>query len=579
MSWFSSSDPSEIDSLVSKATSESIPNGDIDFATALEISDLIRSKRVPSKVAMRSLKKPFLGTKNPNQQRSALKLIDFCIKNGGEHFLVDIASKEFMDPLIGILHDKSLNTEVKEYLLALIQSWSIMFSTHSNLSYVNEVYKKLQDEKFQFPEITQNIDSSLIESKVAPEWQDSDACMLCSKLFTVFNRKHHCRSCGGVFCQEHSSKSCELPELGITFPVRVCDNCYQEHMDKLEKERKSSKKSRSQKRAKASGLSTGDEDADLKKAIALSLQDTQIPVKETTKPKYQDEDEAMKAAIAASLEDIHETPAVKTTEKPANNFYSNILPSQDNNDNTAQYDSLPPLPPPSYEQANDTNITGNEEADAITFVKQVNEYMKTPASERTPISQNEGLRDLYGKVMNTRTKASSLANERKEQLDSYQELYSKIFTIEKLYDEILRARLQPKVERGSSVSMSPMQSPIQAPVQYPTSLSSYTSYTAPQVQGSRQNSVQNNSSRHSSTVFDRPAVPIPTEMKNKPSSPAIEPRGNSISSIGYAPIPTMLDSPGKQNTVKQNQRDTNTKIVSTAPKEVKTEEPINLIDL
>lgn len=35
------------------------------------------------------------------------------------------------------------------------------------------------------------------------EWKDSSKinnCSLCSKAFTLTNRKHHCRECGGVFC-------------------------------------------------------------------------------------------------------------------------------------------------------------------------------------------------------------------------------------------------------------------------------------------------------------------------------------------------------------------------------------------
>ncbi|GME95169.1 unnamed protein product [Ambrosiozyma monospora] len=147
MSWFGSSNSSvNIDEKIEEATSDSIPNGDIDFAIALEITDSIRSKQVDAKDAMRALKKRFLNNKNPNTQKSSLKLIDFCIKNGGEHFLTKISSKEFMDPLAGAVNDKHLNHSVKEYLLESIQSWSIMLSTNPKMSYVNKTYQKLQKE-------------------------------------------------------------------------------------------------------------------------------------------------------------------------------------------------------------------------------------------------------------------------------------------------------------------------------------------------------------------------------------------------------------------------------------------------
>eukprot|EP00161_Ancyromonas_sigmoides_P000857 TRINITY_DN10684_c0_g1_i4.p1 TRINITY_DN10684_c0_g1~~TRINITY_DN10684_c0_g1_i4.p1 ORF type:complete len:263 (-),score=101.62 TRINITY_DN10684_c0_g1_i4:90-821(-) len=51
-------------------------------------------------------------------------------------------------------------------------------------------------------------------------------CMLCSKAFGTFNRRSHCRRCGGVFCGGCSNSKCELLRYG--FPdekVRVCNNC------------------------------------------------------------------------------------------------------------------------------------------------------------------------------------------------------------------------------------------------------------------------------------------------------------------------------------------------------------------
>ena len=39
----------ELDLLIQKATSESIPNGELDLPSAMEISDVVRSRRVPPK--------------------------------------------------------------------------------------------------------------------------------------------------------------------------------------------------------------------------------------------------------------------------------------------------------------------------------------------------------------------------------------------------------------------------------------------------------------------------------------------------------------------------------------------------
>lgn len=58
MSWFSGSTVpvADLELKINEATSESIPNGELDLAIALEITDLIRSKKIPPKQCMRSLK-------------------------------------------------------------------------------------------------------------------------------------------------------------------------------------------------------------------------------------------------------------------------------------------------------------------------------------------------------------------------------------------------------------------------------------------------------------------------------------------------------------------------------------------
>lgn len=56
-----------------KATSELLPKGQDDIALYLEISDMIRSKTVPAKEAVRVLKKR-ITHKNPNVQLMALNV-------------------------------------------------------------------------------------------------------------------------------------------------------------------------------------------------------------------------------------------------------------------------------------------------------------------------------------------------------------------------------------------------------------------------------------------------------------------------------------------------------------------------
>ena len=68
------------------------------------------------------------------------------MKNGGDHFLVEIASREFMDNLVSILKIPALNLEVKNNILRLVQNWSVAVEGKPTLSYMGTVYKTLTNE-------------------------------------------------------------------------------------------------------------------------------------------------------------------------------------------------------------------------------------------------------------------------------------------------------------------------------------------------------------------------------------------------------------------------------------------------
>lgn len=57
--------------------------------------------------------------------------------------------------------------------------------------------------------------------------EDSDKCMNCHKDFVfAFRGRHHCRSCGGLFCDDCTKKRAAVLQFGYHEKVRVCEPCF-----------------------------------------------------------------------------------------------------------------------------------------------------------------------------------------------------------------------------------------------------------------------------------------------------------------------------------------------------------------
>ncbi|EGG21126.1 hypothetical protein DFA_01001 [Cavenderia fasciculata] len=50
-------------------------------------------------------------------------------------------------------------------------------------------------------------------------------CLNCNLQFNTIQRRHHCRQCGNIFCNNCSSKRQPLPQLHYDKPVRICNRC------------------------------------------------------------------------------------------------------------------------------------------------------------------------------------------------------------------------------------------------------------------------------------------------------------------------------------------------------------------
>lgn len=74
-----------------------------------------------------------------------------------------------------------------------------------------------------------NFGSGNVDKNAGPAWVPDDAvnqCTGCARTFDFFNRKHHCRLCGQIFCNNCSSNYKLLPvEFAVREPQRTCRSC------------------------------------------------------------------------------------------------------------------------------------------------------------------------------------------------------------------------------------------------------------------------------------------------------------------------------------------------------------------
>lgn len=491
-SWFTASN-SSLDDQVEKATESSLE----DMALNLEISDIIRSKTVQPKEAMRSLRKR-IGHKNPNVQLAALNLTDTCVKNGGSHFLTEIASREFMDNLVSLLKaPNAIDPKVESKMLELIQTWASAFEGQPHLSYANQIYRQLQTENFRFPPPTK-VSSTFVDSSAPPDWTDSDVCMRCRTPFTFTNRKHHCRNCGNTFCGTCSSKSIPLPHIGIVQAVRVCDGCHtklterrapvtplgspKHHGSHSQRHTTSKPKAQSTPMQPRNARVEDDDDEDLKMALKMSLEEatgkpsagyvsqqqlqaqklvTQAtsaasypeaqpskPVQPTRQgnPPEEDEDEELKAAIAASLRDMEEQKAKSAWSNPSAAAKS-----------TGSQASIVRRP--------DHELSPGEAENINLFATLVDRLQTQPPGT---ILREPQIQELYESIGTLRPKLARTFGETMSKYEALCDLHAKLGTVVRYYDRMLEERLSYTYGRHGVSSPSPYQQPSSSSNAYPT---------------------------------------------------------------------------------------------------------------
>ncbi|KAJ1843261.1 Vacuolar protein-sorting-associated protein 27, partial [Coemansia sp. RSA 2703] len=284
---------------VHRLTAEDVPNHELDITGALNFADRVRSKEFSAKDVARVLRKR-LEYPNPNVQILVLSLSDICIKNGGSLIQLEISRREFIDDVAGILESKTgREYELRQLVLKLIQEWAALFRNNIEMGYACGVYDRLKRTGYSFPRLDMAASGAMIETSSAPEWVDSPVCQRCRTQFTFTNRKHHCRHCGKCFCNDCSSNTSTIPKFAIYDPVRVCHGCYlrlkkivsdsdstpadfgQNNYGNQQSTYRSNSVSASKPTASTSNT-VDEDDEDLKRAIELSIQESQ------NRPNYAD---------------------------------------------------------------------------------------------------------------------------------------------------------------------------------------------------------------------------------------------------------------------------------------------------
>eukprot|EP00117_Sycon_ciliatum_P030467 scpid58309/ scgid5913/ Hepatocyte growth factor-regulated tyrosine kinase substrate; Hrs; Protein pp110 len=291
--------------LVDKATSSE--NLDPDWESIMAICDKIRGKEVTFKKVLPLIKKK-LHDRSPHVQHYALMVVEACVKNCGSSVHDEVAAKPFMEELHELVK-AGAPPLVKEKVLGLVQAWKHAFKGQHKYGAVELTFTLMQREGFVFPPHIES--EAMFTSEGPPDWVDdkeATQCHLCRTAFGVFTRRHHCRNCGNVFCDQCSSKESTIPKYGYETPVRVCDTCYSQ----LDGSREGPSPPSS---GDASRPATNDGDLPLEYLQSNLAKESQAPP--TTNPHRErelQEEEELQIAMAMSLNE--EENKKKKASKP-----------------------------------------------------------------------------------------------------------------------------------------------------------------------------------------------------------------------------------------------------------------------
>ncbi|PIN02769.1 Cytosolic sorting protein GGA2/TOM1 [Handroanthus impetiginosus] len=139
--------PNQADKLVEEATAETL--NEPDWATNLELCDMINHDRVNSVELIRGIKKRIM-LKSPRVQYLALVLLETVVKNCEKAFS-EVAAERVLDEMVKLIDDPHTAVNSRNKALILIESWGESSNELRFLPVYEETYKSLKSRGMRFP--------------------------------------------------------------------------------------------------------------------------------------------------------------------------------------------------------------------------------------------------------------------------------------------------------------------------------------------------------------------------------------------------------------------------------------------
>jgi serine/threonine protein kinase/ankyrin repeat protein len=172
--------------------------------------------------------------------REARELAQQVLDGGGAS---DRADNEGKTPLFYAI------TQCDEFVANLLCEYGADLNRYSRYMFsksdrVREFHDKLvQDWKVHNPGRVKQTLRLGRQRSFLPD-NESSKCLNCKADFSPLRRRHHCRVCGNIFCDDCTKKRLPVPALGYDTPVRVCKPCVGVLKQVREEERRAEKKDR-----------------------------------------------------------------------------------------------------------------------------------------------------------------------------------------------------------------------------------------------------------------------------------------------------------------------------------------------